>query len=124
MEINRVSSKAYTSSASAIEEDEQQNEEVQAHEFGVTPQEEEQKDIVQISTSDFEENNVQEKVSAYIQNIVFTENLTEDSKNALNNYLNTFDVAKFIKMYGPFSSSAEISAAMYAVTSGMIKYQE
>lgn len=124
MEINRVSSKAYTSSASAIEEDEQQNEEVQAQEFGVTPQEEEQKDIVQISTSDFEENNVQEKVSAYIQNIVFTENLTEDSKNALNNYLNTFDAAKFIKMYGPFSSSAEISAAMYAVTSGMIKYQE
>lgn len=123
MEINRVSSKAYTSSASAIEEDEQQNE-IQTQEFGITPQEEEQKDIVQISTSEFDENNVQEKVYAYIQNIIFTENLTEDSKNALNNYLNTFDVAKFIKMYGPFSSAAEISAAMYAVTSGMIKYQE
>lgn len=123
MEINRVSSKAYSSSASAIEEDEQQNE-IQTQEFGITPQEEEQKDIVQISTSEFDENNVQEKVYAYIQNIIFTENLTEDSKNALNNYLNTFDVAKFIKMYGPFSSAAEISAAMYAVTSGMIKYQE
>ena len=123
MEINGLSSKAYTSSSSAIEEDEKQNEE-QTQEFGITPQEEQQKDIVQISTSEFDEDNVQEKVSAYIQNIVFTENLTEDSKNALNNYLNTFDVAKFIKMYGPFSSAAEISAAMYAVTSGMIKYQE
>ena len=123
MEINRVPSKAYTSSVSAIEEDEKQNE-IQTQEFGITPQEEEQKDIVQISTSEFDENNVQEKVYAYIQNIIFTENLTEDSKNALNNYLNTFDVAKFIKMYGPFSSAAEISAAMYAVTSGMIKYQE
>ena len=123
MEINRVPSKAYTSSVSAIEEDEKQNE-IQTQEFGITPQEEEQKDIVQISTSEFDENNVQEKVYAYIQNIIFTENLTEDSKNALDNYLNTFDVAKFIKMYGPFSSAAEISAAMYAVTSGMIKYQE
>ena len=36
----------------------------------------------------------------------------------------TFDAARFIKMYGPFTSTAEISAAMYAVTSHMIKYQQ
>ena len=35
-----------------------------------------------------------------------------------------FDAQKFIKTYGPFSSNAEVSAALYAVTSGMVKRQE
>ena len=37
---------------------------------------------------------------------------------------NSIDVAKFIKSYGPFTTTAEISAALYAVTSGMVKRQE
>ena len=39
-------------------------------------------------------------------------------------YLNDFDAAAFIKSYGPFESVRDISAAMYAVTAGLIKYQE
>ena len=73
---------------------------------------------------EYSESEVEEKVQNYIQNILYTSNLTEASKAQLQQYLNTFDVAKFIKSYGPFNSTAEISAAMYAVTAGLIKRQE
>ncbi|MFQ8625160.1 MAG: hypothetical protein ACLSA2_01120 [Candidatus Gastranaerophilaceae bacterium] len=59
-----------------------------------------------------------------IQNILFVGGLTDEAETALTRYMNTFDAAKFIKSFGPFSSSSEISAAMYAVTAGMIKYQD
>ena len=65
-----------------------------------------------------------DKVSNYIQNILASGNLTDASIAQLQQYLSTFDVAKFIKSYGPFNSTAEISAALYAVTSGMVKRQE
>lgn len=55
---------------------------------------------------------------------MFTTNLTDKSSAALQNYLNTFDVAKFIKNYGPFTSTAEISSAMYAAVGSLIKQQE
>ena len=76
------------------------------------------------SQDDYSESDVEEKAANYIQNIIASTNLTEASKAQLQQYLNSFDVAKFIKSYGPFTSTAEISAAMYAVTSGMIKRQE
>ena len=55
---------------------------------------------------------------------MFTYNLTDESAAALQNYLNTFDVARFIKDYGPFTSTSEISAAMYAAVGSLIKQQE
>ena len=76
-----------------------------------------------MSGSDFGETDVETKANNYVQNIIATVNLTEESKALLQQYMATFDVAKFIKSYGPFTTTAEISAAMYAVTSGLIKIQ-
>ena len=73
---------------------------------------------------DYDEDDVEEKATNYLKNIMFVTNLTDESSAALQNYLNTFDVADFIKKYGPFSSTAEISAAMYAAVGSMIKQQE
>lgn len=124
MEINGVSSKAYTSAAASIEEELEQTQPEQTQEFGAAPKEKEQKDVAEFSTSEFDETDVEKKASAYIQNIIFAEGLTDEAKAALNDYLSTFDAAKFIRSYGPFSSSAEISAAMYAVTAGLIKHPQ
>jgi len=130
MEISGVSSKAYTSAAAAAEEEDElqetqeENAAEEAKEYGVSTKEKEEKDVTEFSSSDYDESDVEEKASNYIQNILFTNSLTDESVAALQNYLNTFDVAKFIKSYGPFSSAAEISAAMYAATSGLIKHQE
>ncbi len=126
MEITGLSSKNYTSAAAAVEEDEEleQQETEEAEEYSVATKAPEM-DKAQFSSSDYDdETTVEEKAKNYIQNILFTNQLTEDSAAELQNYLNTFDVAQFIKSYGPFSSAAEISAAMYAVTAGMIKYQD
>ena len=126
MEITGVSSKAYTSAAAAVEDDEklQKEQEEQTKEYGVSGAEKDEKDTTEFSSSSYDEADVQEKAENYLKNILFVGNLTDVSSAALQNYLNTFDVAKFIKSYGPFSSTSEITAAMYAATSGMIKYQE
>ena len=130
MEIFGVTSKAYTSEAAAAEEEDElqetqeENAAEEAKEYGVAAKEKQEKDVTQFSSSDYDEDDVEEKAINYLKNIMFTTNLTDESSVALHNYLNTFDVAKFIKNYGPFNSSAEISAAMYAATSGMIKQQQ
>ncbi len=127
MEISGVSGSAYTSAAASVEDEEklQKTKEEQASEESKKTEKQEG-DKVELSSKDDEytESEVEEKVQNYIQNILYTSNLTEASKAQLQQYLNTFDVAKFIKSYGPFNSTAEISAAMYAVTAGLIKRQE
>lgn len=126
MEISGVSAKAYTSAAGAVDEDEElkeAEEEKASQESSKT--EKQEGDKVELSSKDeYSETDVEDKVSNYIQNILASGNLTEASVAQLQQYLNTFDVAKFIKSYGPFNSTAEISAALYAVTSGMVKRQE
>lgn len=127
MEISSVTG-AYTSSAKAAEEVEEQDskkvEEEKAKEKASQANKKDEKDSVELSSSDYDESDVETKANNYVQNIIATMNLTKESKAMLQQYMNTFDVAKFIKSYGPFSSTAEISAAMYAVTSGMIKTQQ
>lgn len=112
---------AYTSAAKIVKNDDEQEvvQETQTNQIF-----KEEKDNTEFSKTDYDKNDVKEKAQNYLQNILFTGNLTEESKAILENYLATFDVDKFIKMYGPFTSASEISAAMYAVTSGLIKYQE
>ena len=126
MEISGVQAKAYTSAAAAVDEDEKlrEAEEEKASQEAVKTEKNEG-DKVQISASDdFSQTSVEEKASNYIQNLIATTLLTEESKAQIFNYLNNFDAQKFIKTYGPFSSNAEVSAALYAVTSGMVKRQE
>ena len=116
MEITGVNSKAYTSASASVEEDEemQETQEQEAKEYGVSVKEKEEKDTTEFSSSDYDEADVEEKAENYLKNILFVGGLTEASEAALQNYLNTFDVAKFMKDYGPFTSTSEISAAMYA----------
>lgn len=127
MEISGVSAKAYTSAAAAVEDEEELKEVEEEKESEKSSKTEKQEgDKVELSSNDdeYSESDVEDKVSNYIQNILASSNLTEASKAQLQQYLNTFDVAKFIKSYGPFTTTAEISAALYAVTSGMVKRQE
>lgn len=126
MEISGVQPNAYTSAAAAVGEDEKKKEVAEEKTSKETVKTEKQDgDKVQISANDdFSEASVEEKASNYIQNLIATTLLTEESKTQIVNYLNNFDVQKFIKSYGPFSSNAEVSAALYAVTSGMVKRQE
>lgn len=126
MEVNNVSG-AYTSASKITEteedeelyviDDEEDEEEETAEVEG---------DAVELSQAStvYDEDEVEEKAKNYILNILTNPNLTSASAALLNEYMTTFDAAKFIRMYGPFTSTAEISAAMYAVTSGMIKYDE
>ena len=126
MEISGVSSKAYTSAAQGVEEDEELEEakDEKAKEYGVSAKATEEKDTTEFSSSDYSNDAVEEKAQNYLKNILFIGNLTDESKSALTQYMNTFDVAKFVKNYGPFASTSEISAAMYAATAGMIKHPE
>ena len=126
MEISGVSSKAYTSAAQGVEDDEEleETQEEKAKEYGVSAKAAEEKDTTEFSSSDYSNDAVEEKAQNYLKNILFIGNLTEESKSALTQYMNTFDVAKFVKNYGPFASTSEISAAMYAATAGMIKHPE
>ncbi len=128
MEINSISS-AFASAAGVEETDEQKEttkaQEEKSKEESVKAKKREEKDTVDISTtSDYDEDDVEEKAANYIQNLQFVGNLTEESKAALQEYLRTFDASKFIKMYGPFTSTSEVTAAMYAATSGLIRKQE
>ena len=124
MEVNNVSG-AYTSASKITETEEDE-------ELYVIDDEEEEEtaevesDTVELSqaSTEYDEDEVEEKAKNYILNILTNPNLTTASAALLNEYMTTFDAAKFIRMYGPFTSTAEISAAMYAVTSGMIKYDE
>ncbi len=127
MEVSGVSAKAYTSAAASVDDEEELKEVEEEKESEKSSKTEKQEgDKVELSSNDdeYSESDVEDKVSNYIQNILASYNLTEASKAQLQQYLNTFDVAKFIKSYGPFTTTAEISAALYAVTSGMIKRQE
>lgn len=130
MEITGVSSKAYTSAAQGAEEEDELKETQEeqssekAKEYGVSSKEKEDKDVAQFSSSGYGESDVEEKAQNYLKNILFVGNLTEESQTAIARYMNTFDVSKFIKSYGPFSSTAEISAAMYAATAGLIKHPQ
>ncbi len=130
MEISGVSANAYTSAAAAIGEEEELKEQEEqkaaeeAKEYGVATKEKQQKDTVQFASSDYGKEDVEEKAANYLKNIMFVNNLTAESNAALQNYLNTFDAADFIKKYGPFSSTAEISAAVYAAVGSLIKQQQ
>ena len=126
MEITGVNTKAYTSASAAVEEDEelQETQEQEAQEYGVSVKEKEEKDTTEFSSSNYDEADVEEKAENYLKNLLFVGGLTDASTAALQNYLNTFDVAKFIKNYGPFSSTSEISAAMYAAVGSLIKQQQ
>ena len=126
MEITGVNSKAYTSASASVEEDEemQETQEQEAKEYGVSVKEKEEKDTTEFPSSDYDEADVEEKAENYLKNILFVGGLTEASEAALQNYLNTFDVAKFMKDYGPFTSTSEISAAMYAAVGSLIKQQQ
>lgn len=127
MEISGVSAKAYTSAAGAVDEDEElkeAEEEKASQESSKTEKQEGDKVELSSNSDEYSETDVEDKVSNYIQNILASGNLTDASIAQLQQYLSTFDVAKFIKSYGPFNSTAEISAALYAVTSGMVKRQE
>lgn len=127
MEISGIAG-AFAKIAGTEETDEQKEakkvQEQKAKEESVKTKKRDEKDTVELSSTDFDEDNVEEKAANYIQNIVFVGNLTEESKAALQRYMNTFDVSKFVKMYGPFSSTSEITAAMYAATSGLIRKQD
>ena len=125
MEISGVSANMYTSAAAAIDEDEKMREEEEKTSQNAVTAKKDNGDKIQISANDdFSEVSVEEKASNYIQNLIATTLLTEESKAQIVTYLNNFDAQKFIKSYGPFSSNAEVSAALYAVTSGMVKRQE
>ena len=126
MEISGLSSRAYTSAAQGVEEDEEleETQEEQAKEYGVSVKKKEEKDVTEFASSNYSNKDVEEKAQNYMENILFIGNLTDESKSALTQYMNTFDVAKFIRNYGPFASTSEISAAMYAATAGMIKHPD
>ena len=108
-----------------LDDEEEENEEQQVHEEKDTAvKSKDAGDQVSFASEDLDETTVNDKVSGFIQNLIAASNITDASKAQLQQYLDTFDVAKFIKSYGPFESVRDISAAMYAVTSGLIKYKE
>ena len=106
------------------EEDEEELEQQQAQEEEAAVTDKQETDQVAFSSKDLDEETVEEKAEGYIQNILIAANLTDASKTALQRYLQNFDVASFIKKYGPFESVRDISAAMYAVTAGLVKYKQ
>ncbi|MBS5802494.1 MAG: hypothetical protein KIC80_05700 [Brachyspira sp.] len=108
-----------------LDDEEEENEEQQVQEEKDTAvKSKDEGDQVSFASEDLDETTVNDKVSGFIQNLIAASNITDASKAQLQQYLDTFDVAKFIKSYGPFESVRDISAAMYAVTSGLIKYKE
>ena len=108
-----------------LDDEKEENEEQQVQEEKDTAvKSKDAGDQVSFASEDLDETTVNDKVSGFIQNLIAASNITDASKSQLQQYLDTFDVAKFIKSYGPFESVRDISAAMYAVTSGLIKYKE
>lgn len=122
MEITSATAKsAYVKGLDEEEENEEQ--EVQEEKEPAVKSKDEG-DKVSFASEDLDETKVSDKVTGFVQNLIVSANLTDASRAQLQRYLDTFDVAKFIKNYGPFESVRDISAAMYAVTSGLVKYQE
>lgn len=106
-------------------DDEEENEEQEVHEEQEPAVKvKDEGDKVSFASADLDDTAVSDKVTGFVQNLIVSANLTDESRGQLQKYLDTFDVAKFIKNYGPFESIRDISAAMYAVTSGLIKYQQ
>lgn len=125
MEItNSAAAKAnYVKGLTADEDEEElEEQEVQEEEASVTDKQE--SDKVAFSASELDNTTVENKVQGFVQNIIYASNLTDRSKAELQKYLQNFDVEKFIKSYGPFESIRDISAAVYAATSGLIKYKQ
>lgn len=122
MEITSATAKsAYVKGLDEEEENEQQD--VQEEQEPAVKVKDEG-DKVSFASADLDDTAVSDKVTGFVQNLIVSANLTDESRGQLQKYLDTFDVAKFIKNYGPFESVRDISAAMYAVTSGLIKYQQ
>ena len=124
MEITSATS-AKATYVKGLDDEEEENEEQEVQEEqepAVTSKEE--GDQVSFASEDLDESTVNDKVTGFVQNLIAASNITDASREQLQRYLDTFDVAKFIKSYGPFESVRDISAAMYAVTSGLIKYKE
>lgn len=104
------------------DEDEQQTKQTAEEETAVKDTD---PDVVMISKNDtYDDTSVEEKVNNFVQNLLANPKLTDGARGELQRYLQNFDAAKFIKAYGPFESARDISAAMYAVTAGLIKYQD
>ena len=125
MELNNVTG-AYTSAAKVTEKEEEKNTKktLEDETKDKKVKEHEEQDKVEFSATDeFDAAGIEEKAKNYVVNILANPKLTEEAEALIRQYIQTFDVDKFIKMYGPFNSTAEVSAAMYAVTSHMIKYQ-
>lgn len=124
MEITSATTSAKANYVKGLdeEEEEQQTQETAEEENTVAEAEPDKVTLTQDDT--YDEATVEEKVNNYIQNFLANPKLTDAARTALKTYLNDFDAAAFIKSYGPFESVRDISAAMYAATSGMIKYQE
>lgn len=123
MEITSATAKAAYVKGLDDEEEENEEQEVQEEQEPAVKSKEEG-DKVSFASKDLDETTVSDKVTGFVQNLITAANLTDESREQLQRYLNTFDVTKFIKSYGPFESVRDISAAMYAVTSGLVKYQE
>lgn len=124
MEITSATSSKATY-IKGLDDEEEENEEQQVQEEKDTAvKSKDEGDQVSFASEDLDETTINDKVSGFIQNLIAASNITDASKAQLQQYLDTFDVAKFIKDYGPFESVRDISAAMYAVTSGLIKYKE
>lgn len=106
------------------EEDEEQQTKTTAEEETAVKDTEPDVVLILQNKNAYDDNNVEEKVNNFIQNILANPKLTDGARADLQKYLQGFDVANFVKAYGPFESARDISAAMYAVTAGLIKYQE
>lgn len=125
MEITSATTSAkanYVKGLDDEEEDEQQTQQTTTEENAVAETEPDKVTLTQDDT--YNETTVEEKVNNYIQNFLANPKLTDAARTALKTYLNDFDAAAFIKSYGPFESARDISAAMYAVTAGLVKYQD
>lgn len=105
------------------EEDEEEQEEQELQEKDTAVEDKQESDKVAFFAAELNESTIEEKARGYIQNLLVASNLTDQSRAELQRYLQSFDVSKFIKSYGPFESVRDISAALYAVTSGLVKYK-
>lgn len=114
----------YVKGLTEEEEELEQEQERKGQDEEVSLEDKQATDQIAFSNQELDDTTVQEKAKGYIQNILIASKLTEQSKTELQRYLQNFDVASFIKKYGPFESTRDISAAMYAATSGLIKYNQ
>lgn len=125
MEITSATTAGKANYVKGLDEEEEEEQQTQATAEEENAVQEAEPDKVTLTQDDtYDEATVEEKVNNYIQNFLANPRLTEEARAALQTYLNDFDAAAFIKSYGPFESVRDISAAMYAVTAGMVKYQE